>query len=124
MSERQQPAGEFKKKSNYDIAPEEARAWVEHLDITDDMWGGILEEGSSSDPVRALIRIAQGDRPRSYPDMYDRERVLQGERLGYEAEPVGNPAFLEAEALDLQAWYQRQAPQVGEVTENRGEELA
>lgn len=60
------------------VTPERARAHLEHLGYTEDMWNEIMEEKFASHNVRAYISIVRGGVPRLEGEVYMEERLKDG----------------------------------------------
>lgn len=61
--------------ANLLVTPENARAHLEYLGYTEDMWDRIMDEKFGSHNVRAYISIVRGGVPRLEGLVYQEERL-------------------------------------------------
>ena len=64
--------------ANFLVTPEGARAHLENLGYTEDMWDRIMGEKFGSHNVRAYISIVRGGAPRFEGIVYQEERLKDG----------------------------------------------
>ena len=116
MNEIPSPSPEDEKQkllSQYGISPDAARAYLEHLGYTHDLWEEIMHENKTSHEVRGLISIAQGDTPQLLEDAYEAERRREEEYTKVSTAPE-DAETLRRDTEILYEWYGAQQAQLRE----------